>query len=188
MPRFRRHEVPDIRQGRAHERVHALVVGKGGLAHRRPEPQSTVRRDGIEPSAVQVDEQARPHEAHRERGHEALPARDRLRVLPALGERRERMLERFGANIVERGGLQADPSACSRLLQGRWSNSHTRGPVSGSSTSSRSSASATALAIAAGADMVLPSPSPFAPSAVNGEGDDRWSIRSAGTSGAVGVR
>ena len=102
-----RHEVPDVRQRRAHERVHALVVGEGGLAHRRPEPQSTVRRDGIEPGAVQVDEQARPHEPHRERGHEALPARDRLRVLPALGERRECLLERLGADVVERGGLHA---------------------------------------------------------------------------------
>ena len=54
---------------------------------------------------VQVDEDARPHEAHRQRRDEALATGDRLRVLPAVCECGERLGERFRLHVRERRRL-----------------------------------------------------------------------------------
>ncbi len=149
-----------------------------GLADDGADPQSAaVVRNAVQPGdAVDVDEERRPEQAHVERGNEALAAGEDLRVVAAFGERRERVVERLGADVVER-----------RRFHDR-SSSQTRPGVNGSSTSSRPRASATAFAIAAGTLIVVPSPSPFAPSGRNGEGDSRCAIRGVGRSGAVGTR
>ena len=88
-----RDEVPDERQRVPDERVDALVVGERRLPDGRADPDVAVRRDLAEAGVVDVDEHARPDEAHGQRRDEALAARERLRVVAAVGERRERLLE-----------------------------------------------------------------------------------------------
>src|SRR6187397_297739 len=198
-PTVPRHEVPDEGKRLAHQRVNTLVAHERGLPRRRADRQGPIRCYAVETRVVQIDEQGRPDEPQVERRHKALAARDRLRVLPSLRERRERLVERPRPHVSERCRLHSvppcatspsergAPSPSDTVSLGPLSSSQTRGAVSGSSRSSTPSASATALAIATGADIVAPSPRPFAPSAVNGDGDSRWSTTSAGRSGAVGV-
>ena len=176
-----RDEVPDERQRLPDERVDALVDGERRLPdgradpHARRSPRSRRGRRRFTSTST-LGRTRRMLSA----GTRLWPPGDRLRVVAAVGERRERLLDASSARTYSNGAGFTRPPA--------WMSAQTRGAVSGSSTSSRPSASATAFAIATGADIVFPSPSPFAPSAVNGDGDERWSIRGTGRSGAVGVR
>src|SRR4051794_17019855 len=160
--------------------MRARVVLERRLTDGGADPDDAVRLDRVEAGAVEVDEQRRAHEAHVERGDEALASGDRLRVLAAVLQCTERLFEGARGDVLEGGGLHAGSPSCR--------SSQTRGGVSGSSTSSRPIAPATAFAIQTGALIVSPSPMPLAPSAVTGDFDETCPIRSPGMSGAVGAR
>ena len=96
-----RDEVPDERQRLPDERMHALVDGERRLPDGRADPEGAVCRDLAQAGVVHVDEHARPDEAHRQRRDEALAAGERLRVVAAVCERGERLLDRAGADVLE---------------------------------------------------------------------------------------
>ena len=174
-----RHEVADERQRRADERVDAVVVGERRLTRPSHRTQDAVRVDPVDPGAVQVDQQGRPYEPHVERGHEALAARDRLRVLPALGQRR-----------------RAPPRA-SRPGRSRTAPGFSRPPRAAAPRRGRGQRQLDVVAAERVRHRVrdrdrrrhrVALAQPFGSEAVNGDGDERWSIQRRGMSGAVGVR
>ena len=106
-------QVPDV-AGRLGEEV----PGAGELRPLEPsvtDERSELERvaggdDPVEPGhAVDVDEVRGAREPVGEERHEALPAGEQLRVLAAVGEQRERVVERFGARVRERRRLHAVP-------------------------------------------------------------------------------
>ncbi len=106
-----RDEVPDERQCLPHEWVDRARRSTSA-AWRTVAPIRTSPFVAIlaEAGVVDVDEHARSDEAHVQRRDEALAARDRLRVLPALGERRERLLERAARTYSNGGGFIRPPA------------------------------------------------------------------------------
>src|SRR6266550_9339194 len=174
------HDMTDEWQGLRQERTagaYELRPLGGSLPDEGADSKRTVFfRDAVEACReVQVNQDARAHESHVERGEEALAAGEDFRFVTVRAQRLHRVLGRLCANVGERHRLHV-------------SSSQTRAGVNGSSTPSTPSASATAFAIATGALIVVPSPSPFAPSAVNGEGVSRCAILTEGMSAAVGHR
>ena len=59
-----------------------------------------------------VDHDARPRHAHAEERDERLPAGEDARVRAFLSEHIERLVEAFGAHIVERRGLHGSLRDC----------------------------------------------------------------------------
>ena len=101
--------MPDVAQRLAqqrrafgHERASAQ---RSACRVERADRERAVRR-GCPSSAghaVEVDQRARPGEPQVEHRHEALPARQQLRVVAELGEQRERLLDGLGGVVRERG-------------------------------------------------------------------------------------
>ena len=79
-------------------------------AWRTPAPMTMrvrlVRRSAAAPAMRMMSISSfRPGEPHVEHRHQRLPAGDDARLVAVLGERRERLVKRLGAEVVEAGGL-----------------------------------------------------------------------------------
>src|SRR5262249_29314673 len=113
----------DERQEPARARIsfHRRLADGGAY----PDPPVLVP-DVIEPDTVDVDDQRGSHESHVQSRDEALPPRDRLRVVATPRQRLERLLEGRRGDVLERRRLHEGPFRSSnRLLQGRESGAVT---------------------------------------------------------------
>src|SRR4029079_8744013 len=114
----------------------------------------------------QVDEQRPRRQAQLHPRDARVHAGEQLRVLAAVAQRGERVVERLGRDVVELGRDHAGAPPFS------WSVSHTRIGVSGmlmKSTPRGRSASMTAFVTAALAAIVPASPTPLTPSELTGD-------------------
>ncbi len=177
----------DVRQRLRDERrvsPHERIALGASLARHRADAQAAIGRfdAGQRIDPIQVDEHGGTREPEVQHGHQALAARERLRFVAVLREQRERLLDAFRGEVLERRRLHDRAS--------RISSKRRPGPSGISRISRPASASAfsSACANSAPAGIAPASPAPFTPSGFNGDGVSRCTVSMRGTSSAVGSR
>ena len=102
--------VADLRMARVLEALAEPAVGLRIALHRggAREGAEPPGLHGVEPrQPVDVDDECRAGDPEVQHRHEALAAREDGRLVAALGQQRERLLQRRRRLILERRGLQA---------------------------------------------------------------------------------
>src|SRR5690606_7465592 len=137
-----------------------------GVGHHRADPVAAVLAlDAVQPGDLaEVHEQCRRGDPELHQRDQRVAARERLRVVAALREQADRLVERVGRGVVE---LHRDHAFAS------WIASHTRIGLSGMFryvTPSGRSASTVAFTTAGEQAIVPASPTPLTPSELTGDG------------------